>query len=181
MAKISSRFVAQVARELPERWEQIVRIYIADRPNEAKALGSSGLSALKSDLTTMREHARDIAARHLSGPKVWSHEKADGRGERAGYKPDAKSSSNTERQRWSHVSGPISRSEAEVLELLKPGFGSEGGTWLRSTEGKLSSPLEAMIVAYQKLHLKLERIDAERDPLVRQIATLEAQELWENA
>jgi len=46
---------------------------------------------------------------------------------------------------------------------------------------KLSSLLEALIEAYQKLKLQLEDIDLERDSLYRQIVTKTAQQLWDNA
>ncbi len=64
---------------------------------------------------------------------------------------------------------------------MGPGFGSKGGPWLGSVGGKLSSLLEALIEAYQKLKLQLEDIDLERDSLYRQIVTKTAQQLWDNA
>jgi hypothetical protein len=64
---------------------------------------------------------------------------------------------------------------------MGPGFGSKGGPWLGSAGGKLSSLLEALIEAYQKLKLQLEDIDLERDSLYRQIVTKTAQQLWDNA
>ena len=180
MAKISSRFVVQLGRELPDRWEQIVQLYIAARPDDTMELGSDGLAKLKAELSYLKGRSHQVAMSHLSGTVIWAHEGDGPTGEEAHYRPEH-SPSNGESKRWSRVSDAISEAEAEVLGLLTPRFGTPEGIWIVSTGGKLSHSLEAVIKAYQKLNEQLQEVDVECRALLRAVKAQEAQELWENA
>lgn len=180
MAKISGRFVVQLGRELPERWERIVSLHITALPDAAMDMGTSGLAKLKEELAYLQARAHQVAVNHLSGPSVWAHESDGPAGEDAAYRPEH-TQSHPEAQRWTLVSGPISEAEAEVLGLLTPRFGSPEGIWLVSAAGRLGYALEAVIKAYQKLNVQLLEIDGERRTLLREVKAKEAQELWENA
>lgn len=179
MAKISNRFVVQFADELPHRWEQIVRQFVTNRPDEAKAQGHEGLTQLKSELREMQARAQDVAKQQLRGPTVWRHEKPELVGaSRTGVQSPPPGADPGPSAR---VTGPIRHAEAEVLNLLYPVFGNGNGPWHKAEGGSLSLPLEEMIAAYQTLSLQLEDVEAEQTTLTKRIAAAEAEQLWDSA
>ena len=181
MDRISIRFVALVAAELPDRWEEIVCRVITDYPHEAKSQGSKGLSRLKSDLRRLQARAAEVASEHVGGPWVWEHQEdaSKDKGRDGGHEVALQRTNGSHHS--SRVSAAIADAENEVLTLLHPLFADKSTSESQSAQNRLSRAMEQMVEAYERLLDQLKDLDEKITEVEREIAIEDVHQLWEDA
>lgn len=180
MDGVRDHFVGRTADELPDRWDMVIRHWIANLPSCAKALGKDGLRVLLAEVDPLVPQANELAQKHLNGQKVWRHEREDIGGfllpgSRLPYQPTGSGGARV----WTHVSEPLMDAEDEVLPILKRHFHTEPYGKARSG-GTLSPELVEIIQTYAVLDIELKDVHDRLEDLNQQVNRAEALSIWDS-
>lgn len=168
MAGVRNDFVAQVAAELPDRWNTLAGSWIENFSDEARGLGSEGLRPLRSAIHALSP--ADVAEEQFKGP--WPHER-----QRAGQ-PGFVASEHLGKVRITGIQEALEVAEDAALPAIRAVFHS--GFKSRNTPVPLSPELRRTLDEYQQMAREYLDLDRKIRALSASISKEEARSIWDS-